>query len=387
MSIEKLKSILENNQEKQETKPMPEGRATNIPLKAEASQDDINALYLASKMLNKKPEELKLFNTLKGYYEISKALDTAWGADWIPVGFTEEIIRAVEEELVVANLHKTIKLPNNPFQIFGVSSTSRVFAKKGKEGEVPSALTPDLSYKITFDAVPIKAIIEYTYELQEDSIVAMAPLLKDMIVRAVANSIEIATLDGDTSSTHMDVGVTSPEDPRRLWVGYRKYALANNLKVDAGNTPLSIDIIREMMKRMGKYLQKREDLALIVSPSSYLNLITAEQVLTVDKYGPNATIIKGELGKIFGIPIVVSSYIREDLNANGVFDNQTKNRTVAFLVYRPGFVYGKRRDITVETKTDPEQQVNKLIVSTRLDFKPLYEAPEPIVIMAYNLAV
>lgn len=386
MSIEKLKNLIENTEVK-ENKNLPEGRATNIPVKSDVPQEDINALYLASKMLNKKPEELNLFNSIKSYYEVSKALDTAWGADWIPTGFTEEIIRAVEEELVVANLHKTIKLPNNPFQIFGVKSTSRVYAKRGREGEVPSALSPNLSYKITFDAVPVKAIIEYTYELQEDSIVAMAPLLKDMIVRAVANSIEIATLDGDISATHMDADVTDPEDPRKLWTGYRKYALANDLTVDANNTPLSIDIIKAMMKKMGKYLQKRDDLALVVSPSSYLNIITAEQVLTVDKYGPNATIIKGELGKIFGIPIVVSSYIREDLNANGVYDGTTKNRTVAFLVYKPGFVYGKRRDITVETKNDPEAQVNKLVVSTRLDFKPLYEAPEPIVVMAYNLAV
>jgi len=51
-------------------------------------------------------------------------------------------------------------------------------------------------------------------------------------------------------------------------------------------------------------------------------------VRTVDKYGQFATVLNGELGKIDGIPVIVSEKIRENLNASGVYDGTTTTKTL-----------------------------------------------------------
>jgi hypothetical protein len=100
---------------------------------------------------------------------------------------------------------------------------------------------------------------------------------------------------------------------------------------------------------MDHYGLNPEEMAFIVPISSYYALVTDAAVVSVDKYGPQATILNGQLGSLYGVPIIVSEHIRSDLNASGVYDGITATKTVAHAVNRLQWVMGGRTPLALET--------------------------------------
>jgi hypothetical protein len=110
-------------------------------------------------------------------------------------------------------------------------------------------------------------------------------------------------------------------------------------------------------------------------------------VITMEKYGPNATIVTGELAKVDGSPIIVSEYVRADLNATGVFDNVTLTRTELITLYLRGFLLGNRRQVTVQVLRElyAEDDQDAIIVSHRKALSPRFPlATEIVNAVAYN---
>jgi hypothetical protein len=100
---------------------------------------------------------------------------------------------------------------------------------------------------------------------------------------------------------------------------------------------------------MGKYGIMPDRLAIVASINAYYNMLALTEVLTLQNYGPNATILTGELGRFDAIPIVVSEFQRQDLNASGVFDNVTTTKTAFQYVNLDQFMIGNRRGQTMTT--------------------------------------
>jgi len=96
--------------------------------------------------------------------------------------------------------------------------------------------------------------------------------------------------------------------------------------------------------------------------------------LTIDKFGPAATIVSGSLASIFGMPILVSRYVGADMNANGVFDNLPgTTRSGLILVNRASYKHYQRRGITVETQRD----INSDSVSVVATLRRTFASPDP----------
>jgi hypothetical protein len=117
--------------------------------------------------------------------------------------------------------------------------------------------------------------------------------------------------------------------------------------------------------------------------------VSLSETLTFDKVGnPDAArILSGTAASIYGIPIIVSDAVREDLNATGVYDGTTTSKGSVFLIHRPSWVVGVRRGFTVEVDVNKLQQVNYVIASFRRDFKAkeaLTSVPSAIVGFNYN---
>jgi hypothetical protein len=94
---------------------------------------------------------------------------------------------------------------------------------------------------------------------------------------------------------------------------------------------------------------------------------------------------QGELGKVDGSPVVVSEYVRQDLNATGVQDGVTTNRTVAISVRTDGHVVGNRRGLKGEVLRElyAESDQDAIILSTRKALTSRYPA-ETVVAVTYN---
>jgi HK97 family phage major capsid protein len=321
---------------------------------------------------------------------LRKAMDTATseeGLEWIPTGFSSELIQKVKLALKVAALHSRIAMPMNPFKlpIDGADAAAYLAAESTSDTAAKITASTPGTKNVTFDAVKLACRVLVSTELEEDSVVAILPLLRDKIVQALAEAQENATINGDTAATHQDGDVTDAADVRKAWDGYRKLAIVS-AKVSLST--FNIAGLRTLRASMSKYGVNPNNLAWIAGVKVFHKLLSLAEALTVDKYGANATILSGELAKLDGIPVIVSEFVREDLNASGVYDGVTTNRTVLPLVYRPAFLYGDRRAITLRVSQElyMESDQDVAIATQRLDFQPVQDASaEPIVALGYNI--
>jgi HK97 family phage major capsid protein len=341
-------------------------------------------LFIVSKILGIDPRQSKLYKDLwEPVSELRKAMTTASsgaGAEWIPTGFSADLIAKVELALKVAALHPRVKMPTDPFKIPALTGFST--AKLGSETTAPTASSLTTA-NIVLDAKKLITYVPLSYELEEDSIIAVLPLIKDDIVKALARAQENAAINGDDSTSHMDSDVSNAEDVRKAWKGYRKLAISS-AKIDCAGG-VTRDKLRALRKALGKYGIDQNELAWVVGISVYNQMLSLPEVITVDKYGPNATVLSGELAKFDGIPVIVSEYVREDLNATGVYDGTTTSKTIAILVRQDAFVFGDRRDVLIETFRDIKAQSIDVVASQRVAFSNRLPATDPIVGILYDI--
>ena len=330
------------------------------------------------------------------FQTIAKAMDSETageGKEWVPGSFSNDLITAMKLQLKVAALHTRINMPTNPysFPVAGADAVAYLASQATSDTATKlKASTPGSADGLTFTAKKLAARILASEELTEDSIIPILPFLRDQIVSALATAEETATINGDTAGGHMDSDVVDADDARKTFDGYRKLAPAAS-KVDLG-AAFNVEGVRGIRAKMGKYGVDPSKLAYITSIVGYFKMLDIKDaagnspIMTLDKYGPNATILTGELAKFDNIPIVVSEHVRVDLNATGVYDGVTTTKTELLTVYRPALVYGDRRQVRVRTKEDFETEQIIIVGSQRLDFKALVAgANQPIIGVGYNL--
>jgi hypothetical protein len=185
---------------------------------------------------------------------------------------------------------------------------------------------------------------------------------------------EKAIIDGDTDGTHQDSDVgASTTDARTAWDGLRKRGLANASAATTTSTVANLFAIRALM---GKWGLNPADLAFIVGVSAAHDLLVDTNVLTVDKIGPNATILNGQIASIGGVPVVVSEHVRENLNASGVHDGITTTKTVNLCVNRNEWVMGQRMalDVEVDDSIYRETYQRVAVAFMREDFQNVGDA-------------
>ena len=346
--------------------------------------------YLAACLLNVPIEATQLYQEVvssdfyKAMYE-----DTSghYGSDWVPTNLSADLIRYIELELRVASLHRAIPMPTNPYKLpiqsgiidaYLVAESTDATGNKAPDSGIPSS-------NVTLTASKLAARVLISEEITEDSIVPILPLVKQDIAKALSRAVEKATIDGQKSGV-IDTGdAPGANDVRNAWDGYR-YEAPSSAKVDFSSWSSSngLSLLRALRAKMGKYGVKPGDLAYVVSIGGFNKLLSIDEVVTIDKYGPNATILTGELGKIDGIPIIVSEYVREDLDATGVYSGAGHTNTIVLLVNRPALMYGDKRKVTVKQDELIQTDQTVVVATMRKAFTNLYHG-EPDVAIGYGL--
>lgn len=369
-------------------------KSTNDPQRQEIYKA-VDDAYIVGQILKKDVRDLKSFdnvrNLLSKHSELSKAMAAATsgsGSDWVPTGFSADLIDKIRLELKVANLFDTVNMPYNPYTFPIVSSDmiGYLIPEQTVDGESATRITSSSTgtTSVTLTAKKAGARVYFSEELNEDSIVPILPLLKKNIVIALAAAVETGTINGDVSGTHQDSNVTAASDFRKAWKGIRKFAIAGSARVDLAT--FDVAGLRNMRKLMGIYGVNPGDLAWIVGVIGYTKLLGLTEVVTMDKYGVNATIVTGELAKLDGIPVIVSEYIFENLNASGVYDGTTTNKTQIVLTNRRALIYGDRRQVTMKTDENVETDQSVLVATQRRALACVVAGANPtIAAQGYNV--
>lgn len=269
------------------------------------------------------------------------------GAEWIPTMLASSYISEFEMERQLVGALKQINMPSSPYEIPTNKFTT---ARKGTEGvtATESSFNTD---KLTFQAKKFLEYYIFPEELNEDSAPDIIALGRSELSEAHERAFETAIINGVQSPTvHLDSDTQAgaADLAEKQWTGLRKKAIvnsANGATVDFLNAAVGDVKLRQMRQRLGKLGVKPTDLLWLPGSVSYLQMLGTDNVVTVDKMGAMATVVKGMLGAYEGIPIMQTGFMREDLNATGVYDGITVDRTGILLIHKNRWYFATRRPI------------------------------------------
>lgn len=324
---------------------------------------------------------------------VQNALDvdtSGEGGTWVPTGIGASLHEQVRASGKVAPLFTRINLPTNPWKwpIEGSDLTAYRVAEPTSDSATKVGASTSGTVAATFDAEIFGARSLWSRSLDADSAIAIAGYQRMKLVQAFVDAEEKAILDGDTDGTHQDSDTQSAgaTHASSAWDGLRKKALAQTV---ATATACGVDELNTVRAAMGKWGANPRDLAFIIGVSNLYDLLVDDKIVTLDKYGPNAPVLNGEVGSVFGIPVIVSEHVRENLNASGVYDGITETKTYMLCVNRNEFALGQRMALDVKTSDELylETFQRVAVAFMREDFAHIGSAAtNDDVAIAYNVA-
>jgi len=160
---------------------------------------------------------------------------------------------------------------------------------------------------------------------------------------------------------------------------------------------LSAEVLAQMKGVLKEYGQMPDDGLWVSGYSGFIRLLTlydktsggTPMLLTQDKMGAGATFPRGQLGLLYGSPFVVSQFMREDLNASGIYDNVTVTKTALLYANRRAFQGGERRATTVKRYDELKAETDQILVmgTYRAAFAPVnYAGTQRFVSLGRNIA-
>lgn len=199
------------------------------------------------------------------------------------------------------------------------------------------------------------------YEEEEDSIVSLAPIIRDAVSRRMARASDQAILRG--------TGVTTSAsfDPILGLTG--RGAGTTDVTVAGGAgwaTNVTENDIVDMRRNLGLYGLDPDALVLLVSHDYYYELMKLTNFKTVDVLGDKATILTGQVGSIFGVRVLVSQMFD-----NAAITAGTVGTPLAVMVRPSNFVLGSLRGIMTEADRDVVNQKRVIVSSRRFAFQDI----------------
>lgn len=328
----------------------------------------------------------------KDFSSMTKAMTTGGsgtGAEWIPTGFSSNLMDDVRVNLVVAAAIPTFSAPNNPFSwpaMHGVGNALKATAEASAYTEANATTA-----KVTFDAEKLYGYIQVSDEFTADAAFAVAPALRDALTRRLGEGLETAVINGDkTDGTHFDTDVTAAADRQKLMDGLRYQVHAAGAASTSANGinaagSLTAARIASARKLLGKY--GLEGAVVVTSVKGYCDLLADSNVTTVDTMGSRATILSGQLASVWGIPVLVSGQVKTNLADDGMYDGSTTNKQEAVVFNTRSFMIAERGGLNFETQRVAASGADDLILSGRWDMQSFAPSSAVNCVVIRNLDV
>ena len=325
------------------------------------------------------------------------------GAEWIP----DNTLPTLERELLMArrieSLFGTVTIPAGgsmvlPFLTTGLRPYKAGAATTDDPAQFSSSSLTTASR--TFTAVKLAARMQVDRDASEDSIVGAIQVGREELVGALVDGSEDAIINGDATASHQDTGLTGwnirsrwgasglggTADHRRLWTGLRARATDVSNTNDAGSTQTTAGFGAAIASLDSPH--GMGDVVAVTSPEYMLvKMLLLAEVLTVDKYGANATVLTGELGRLLGKPIFISEFVDNAYTAAGIYDDSSKVKTGLLVFNRARFWMAVRRGARLEAETDITRDLDNFVITERKVFATFDSSTKKNVRWDYNLSI
>ena len=197
--------------------------------------------------------------------------------------------------------------------------------------------------EITLNAYKVATNEYVAYEEEEDSLLAIMPVIRDAMIRRVARTVDRAMLRGAGTGS----------DPVK---GLATYDAVSSVTMDISAVDkMTVARLQAMRRDLGAWGLDPSELVYIVSTENYYDLLEDPIFQTMDKVGTQATVLTGQIGSVGNTPVIVSAEF-----ADKAAD------AVGAICFNPGnFIVGNQRGLRVDTQDLVETQRRVMVASLR----------------------
>jgi hypothetical protein len=345
--------------------------------------------------------------------ELNQSTLATFGDEWVSVTYSSQLWDKIRLATPVVAKLPTVTIPQGSESIIiPIQSTSPTFykvAQASAQGSNPGRVTPTITTdklstgNRTLTAQKLGAAVNYTGELEEDSIIPWLSELRRDMVRESAEVLEHIVIDGDTdlsATTNInDIGGTpAATDIFTLFDGFRKLPLITNTPNSRSGTTLSVTDYLETSKLLGPagtHAMDKRAFSYIVDPNTHWKTLEQTQVLTQDLFS-QPTIENGMLTSLWGSEVINSANMHRAsknltqaylANSSGLIDLDTpaNNTTGSILAVRwDQWRFGMKRMMKIEVERDAISDSNLIVVTMRVG---LINRDNEASAISYNITV
>ena len=275
----------------------------------------------------------------------------------------------------IANLFTHVDMPTNPFEIPLQLGNVSWYPGVENTAFTDTALA---TARQTLTAYELVAEVPWSLTLEEDAVIAMASEVRSTLVRNAVEVIDDVLLNADTTTVNNinadGATISAATAGKAHWLvgfdGLAHLPLVDNTGQgnNHGAAP-SADMFNEVRGLLGKYGVRPSELAYIADVGTYIKSLGVSEFRTLDKLGPQATLLNGQLAQVDGIPVIVSEQLAASDGDGKVTDGGSGNdKGRLLMVNRTQWRLGFRRELMIETTRDIQKRQNIMVVSMRLAF-------------------
>jgi hypothetical protein len=270
---------------------------------------------------------------------MAKAFNVTDFALWIPTVHSRFFFEEYEIPMILADQFDTLPMDSSLVRVPGALGTLEG-ELEADTGTFTEQANTQASYLVESKNNVCHAKI--TQDLLDDSSPAIIDKYRKEISAGLVRSYERAIINGATG-THIDddTQAGSAKLFSRAFDGLRKRAFdaetalgANSIIFDNGGDTLNKDTFAELLKRLKCQAADKTDLRYIVGCTSATDLVTGAipELFTAFNFGSIASNVTGEIPPVFGIKVIESSKIRENLGADGKANNPASETLTCMLL-------------------------------------------------------
>jgi hypothetical protein len=321
------------------------------------------------------------------------------GAEWIPDQFRAELYEEFQVPRGLRALMPEIQMERNTLLVPVLDRGGRPYIKGTVTSDTPASYTASsiatAQRSISMAGLACRFVIDDA--ISEDSAIALVPALQRQISQDLEDAFEDAMINGDTTATHEDAianwnirerwgatGLGGSADHRRAFKGLRRQSFDRGTTENL-STFTNLSHFLGLVKKLGEH--SASDKLCIASPEVVIaQLLDLDEVVTLDKFGPAATVLTGQIGSLAGIPIVMSRFLSADLHTDGKYTGS--GSTSGLLVVNPSsYSVFMKRGILVERDKDITAGAINLVSTMRATFDTLDGATVKNVAYGFNMSV
>jgi hypothetical protein len=297
--------------------------------------------------------------------ELSTSAAAGYGDEWVYTAFNQVLWRDIMLQSRIMGALDNFNMPSNPYDypVVGAGPSVRRLTENANQSvqawtASPYTLTRMATSGKTFRVVDrVGAAALWTYEFQNYAQIDKMAAFTQSFVDQFAIAMDRMLLHGDEAATATNIGHYGADptgtayDYQMVVDGLRDHCLvvASGQSASHAGAAITYAAFNTARTRMGVLGINPDDLIAFVNPALYFSMLGLTELKTLDVFGPQATVLTGQIGAIGGMPVIVSSEL-ELANASGQLPS-AHNGTLSqiLLVNRRAVKVGRLVDFTIKT--------------------------------------